>query len=250
MNAKDLKTALEAELAQHFSGWDFSRLDGRMIEDSLPWDYRTIVESAIPESRAMLDMGTGGGEFLDSLVMLPSRTCATEGYKPNIEIARSRLANRGVELREIEADHRVPFEDGAFDLIVNRHESFAVDEIRRLLADGGIFVTQQVGSLNDADLNLSLGAAFPDYDWCLARAETELVCEDLEIESGEEHIGKTRFTDIGAVVYYLKCIPWQIDDFSIEDYFDRLSWLARRIEKRGFAEFILHRFIVSVRKHA
>lgn len=49
-----------------FSGWDFSYLGntGRLQEFPLRWNYYNLVEQAISQSESMLDMGTGGGEFL------------------------------------------------------------------------------------------------------------------------------------------------------------------------------------------
>jgi hypothetical protein len=54
------------EYNAHFSGWDFSYIKGRMIEDKLSWDYKNIVENNIIGKESLLDMGTGGGEFLCS----------------------------------------------------------------------------------------------------------------------------------------------------------------------------------------
>src|SRR6266571_2686158 len=38
----------------------------------------------------------------------------------------------------------------------------------------------------------------------------------------KEHFFITRFYDTGALVYYLKAIPWEVPDFSIDKYFDKL----------------------------
>ena len=87
MSINELKQYLISEYEQNFSGWDFSYLQGKMEEDALPWSYRHVVSDLISSSQNMLDMGTGGGEFLDSLSALPAKTYATEGYPPNIEVA-------------------------------------------------------------------------------------------------------------------------------------------------------------------
>jgi hypothetical protein len=87
----------EAE-AQAFSGWDFSYLNGRMEVGQVSWDYRASVMRAIPCATALLDMGTGGGEFLASLTPLPRDTCATEAYPPNVPVTRQRLEPLGVQV--------------------------------------------------------------------------------------------------------------------------------------------------------
>ena len=89
---------LQAEYDYPFSGWDFSYLDGRMVEDLsvLTWDYRAAIEARLPHIHSLLDIDTGGGEVLASFKPLPADTCATESYAPNILVARRRLEPLGV----------------------------------------------------------------------------------------------------------------------------------------------------------
>jgi len=60
----DLRRRWLAEQDCGFAGWDFSYLDGRTATDPLPWDYRAVVDEHLKPSGRLLDMGTGGGEFL------------------------------------------------------------------------------------------------------------------------------------------------------------------------------------------
>ena len=53
----------EEEIA-HIHGWDFSHIDGRYVEDSLPWDYRQVIGEYLKPEMKLLDIDTGGGEFL------------------------------------------------------------------------------------------------------------------------------------------------------------------------------------------
>ena len=78
------------EKNQTFSGWDFSYLSetGRVQNGILSWSYGSIVLPLIKEAQAMLDMGTGGGEFLSMLTPYPPTICATEAYPPNVPIAK------------------------------------------------------------------------------------------------------------------------------------------------------------------
>ena len=87
----------EAEQAS-FSGWDFSCLRGRWQEDEPSWDYAGLVQQSLSHVTALLDLGTGGGEFLAGLAPLPALTCATEGYPPNLPLARRRLEPLGVQV--------------------------------------------------------------------------------------------------------------------------------------------------------
>jgi hypothetical protein len=60
-------------------GWDLSWLEGRADEALPPWDYAAMVREAAASSRRMLDVDTGGGEFLARLAPFPGSVVATEG---------------------------------------------------------------------------------------------------------------------------------------------------------------------------
>ena len=85
-----------------FTGWDFSAIThtGRMDSDMLSWSYGSEAFRLIQNSNVALDMGTGGGEFLSLLQPFPSVMYATEGYKPNVPIAKKRLEPLGVKIVE------------------------------------------------------------------------------------------------------------------------------------------------------
>ncbi len=85
-------TLLAEADARDMSGWDFAWLDGRMTSSGLPWDYPAIVDEWVSRSSSVLDMGTGGGEFLSVVRGLPARTVATEGWAPNVQVAAQRLS--------------------------------------------------------------------------------------------------------------------------------------------------------------
>ena len=134
-------------------------------------------------------------------------------------------------------------------MVINRHGSYNINEIKRILSNGGLFITQQVGSLNAIDLNSSLGSKVNNIsDWCLITNIHDCNSAKMHIIDANENIGKYRFYDIGAIVYYLKCIPWQVSDFTIEKYFDRLDIIHKIIVKRGYIDFISHRFYLIVQK--
>ena len=251
---------LRVEEAQPFKGWEFAHLQGRMVEEPLPWDYARMVLEALPAAEALLDMGTGGGEFLSSLRPLPPGTRATEGYAPNVRIARERLEPLGIKVYEVEDDARLPFGEAEFDLVINRHESYEPIEVHRILRPGGRFVTQQVGGRNNTDLNAMLGAPEAGEpglgmpvgtpDWNLAHARRALEDAGFEVRDAREAFPLISFADVGAVVYYLKAIPWQIPDFSVDRYFDRLKDLGRDAQRKGYITVRGHRFLLDATKPA
>ncbi len=203
-----------------------------------------------PAWDSLLDLDTGGGEFLSSLSPLPRRTFATEAYPPNVPIARARLEPLGVRVMEIPANGPLPFKSDSFDMVINRHGDIFPPEIRRILRAGRSFVTQQVGGRNNIRLNEMLQdrVEFRDAGWTLDVAVTQLEENGFEILDRREEFPQVEFLDIGAVVYYLRAIPWQIGDFSIEKYSDRLAAIHNIIEKDGKFVSSCHRFYLEARK--
>lgn len=64
---KELFEKLVSEaLQQEFTGWDFSFLEKRCVENPTSWNYRQRILEHIESATSLLDMGTGGGEFLAS----------------------------------------------------------------------------------------------------------------------------------------------------------------------------------------
>ena len=69
---------LREEQTAQIHGWDFSPIRGRYSEEKdLPWDYEKIVRAALTPEAVLLDIDTGGGEFLLSLGH-PSRQTAPQ----------------------------------------------------------------------------------------------------------------------------------------------------------------------------
>lgn len=215
-------------LSAPFTGWDFSWLAARATAGRLPWSYREEVARRAALARSMLDMGTGGGERLSLLSPLPQRTVATEAWPPNVPIAAARLRPLGIGVVRDEGatDNisqtgnprgRLPFRDGAFELVANRHESFRADEVRRVLAPGGAFVTQQVDLHTYDDLHVLLGLEPPSQpDSWLPLSRRQVEEAGLAVQAAVRGEERQEFHDVGAVVYYLRVVPWAVPGYSLE----------------------------------
>lgn len=249
---KDLFEFYLKDSERAFSGWDFSYVvdTGRMVDFPLKWSYTSKVLSKLRNANTFLDMGTGGGEFLSLLHPLPPNSYATEGYEPNLPVAKKRLEPLGVTVVKIEEDNILDFENDFFDLIINRHEEYSVKEVKRVLKKDAYFITQQVGGRNCIELNKILGCNedFGMNEWNLDYAVLELEKEGLEVIEKDEDFPKLRFFDIGAVVFYLKAVPWQISDFSIDKYYDTLKNLHNIIQEKGYIDIKEHRFFILAKK--
>ena len=67
MSNHELICQWEAEETLAFEGWDFSHLKGRWDSPEPTWNYKEIIKTHLRDSDTLLDMGTGGGEFLLTL---------------------------------------------------------------------------------------------------------------------------------------------------------------------------------------
>ncbi|MBN2851269.1 MAG: GrpB family protein [Clostridia bacterium] len=237
------------EFNHPFKGWDFSHLKKRMINEEVSWDYKEIVERYTSKSLCMLDMGTGGGEFLSTVRNLPKNTYATEGYPPNVEVAKKKLSPLGVNLVEVTDDKNLNLKSHFFDLVINRHESYDESEIHRIMSLNSLFITQQVGGHDCHELNEFLHAPINQtFDfWNLSYATNKLSEHFKVIETKSEYL-KTTFHDVGAIIYYLKVVEWQIPGFNVLDYFGRLLALENYIKQNRKFTATSERFLLIAKK--
>jgi SAM-dependent methyltransferase len=251
MDHQDLIEAWRREEAQPFTGWDFSYLDGRLVEEKPPWSYMGRAAALMQRASAVLDMGTGGGERLLSLrAHWPETVVVTEGYAPNVRLAEARLGPLGIEVVRVSLtpEGLMPFETGEFDLVLNRHSGLNADEVARVLAPGGVFLTQQIHGLWAQDLLAAFGAepkwpdATPEID--VARLEAA----GLEIRTVETWQGRLTFHDVGAIVYYLKAVPWLVPGFSVATHTDVLLRLHARLEREGALIFEARKYLIEAFK--
>ena len=240
------------ERAAHIHGWDFSHIAGRYTEeDDLPWDYRAVIEQYRTPEMSLLDMDTGGGEFLLSLGHPHKNTAATEGYPPNVELCRQVLSPLGIDFRAADASGKLPFEDGRFDLVLNRHGDFDPQEIKRVLKPGGLFITQQVGAENDrelVELLLPGKTALPFPEQYLSLAADKFRRAGFEILDGQECFRPIRFFDVGALVWFARIIEWEFLGFSVDACLDGLARAQHILDTVGHIEGRIHRFFLTARK--
>ena len=238
-----------AEEQTPFSGWDFSRLGNRWCQESLPWDYKALVKQYLQPQHMLLDMGTGGGEFLLSLNHPYANTAVTESWPPNIQICQQKLAPLGVTVYATEEHAPLPIESAQFDVVINRQASYDAMEVWRVLKPGGVFITQQVGSENCLDFALAIN---PDYSlpnaFCLQTEVPKFEEIGFQVKLAEEAYPMLQFTDIGAFVYWAKQISWTFPGFSVANNFAQLCALQKEVERQGFISGKQHRFMLIAQK--
>ena len=251
MHTGDLIASWKAEeQIAHVHGWDFSHVDGRVVEDALPWDYREQILHYLKPEMQILDIDTGGGEFLLSLHHPHRNTSATENYPPNIELCQNTLLPLGIDFRSADGKGNLPFEDERFDLVLNRHGDLNPEEIYRVLKPGGIFITQQVGAENDRELvELLCGHTdLPFPDQYLKIISDQFSQTGFEILDGRECFRPIRFYDVGALVWFARIIEWEFPGFSVERCQDRLLHAQAILDEKGCIKGRIHRILMIARK--
>lgn len=235
-------------------GWDFSWLDGRATEERPSWGYQRLLSSGLAAARSGLDIQTGGGEVLAGAgtKRFPPTMVATEGWAANLVRATNRLHPLGVVVVADPEDPPLPFADGAFDLVSSRHPATVHwSEITRVLASGGTYLAQHVGS----------GANVEIIEWFLGpigvsdrrhhdieRADAEVA--GLEIVRCENERLRLEFFDVGAMIFFLRKVVWTVPGFTIEGHVDRLRAMHIEIQNEGRFRSSTSRTLFELRKPA
>ncbi len=247
-----LRLWLQEEEAAHIHGWDFSHINGKYDEErDLPWNYRELVQQHLKPEMKLLDIDTGGGEFLLSLGHPYGNLAATENYQPNVELCEKVLSPLGVDFKQADGEGRLPFCGQSFNQIINRHGNFNPGEIWRLLKDGGIFITEQVGAENDRELVELLLDDVPELPFpnqyldIAAKGFQEL---GFAIRKAQEAFRPIKFWDVGALVWFARVIPWEFSNFSVKSCLDNLYHAQELLEREGVIEGKIHRFLLVVEK--
>lgn len=240
----------KAEEKFGIKGWNFDHLERRWFNEPLPWDYLQIVLKYLRDDMQLLDMGTGGGELLKKFNHPIQNTQVTEAWKPNVQLLKQTLAVDGIKVIENENEEDLPVADNSLDIITNSHAAFDAKLVKQKLKSNGLFITQQVGALNNYSLSRYLDhdyqVAYPDNT--LINAITTFENLGFEIVEFAEYQPVMKFFDVGALVYYASVIPWEFPNFSVENKLPELQSLAKIIQQFGSIATNEDRFMLVVKK--
>lgn len=252
MNKAPLKHQwLEEERVAYIHGWNFSHIHGRCEEENdLPWNYEELVRKYLKPEHDLLDLDTGGGEFLLSLNHPFCSTSATEGYSPNVSLCQEILTPLGIKFHEADAGGTLPFTTNSFDVVINRHGDFNVEELYRVLNPNGIFITEQVGAENDRELVRLLlhDIDIPFPELYLHKVSQKFTETGFTILHSQEAFRPIRFYDVGALVWFAHIIEWEFPGFAVDKCLNELYVAQDMLEKRGYIEGMIHRFLLVAKK--
>lgn len=251
MNIKTLKETWLAEAAEaHIHGWDFSHIHHRYTEETdLPWDYERLIRKYCKDSYKLLDIDTGGGEFLLALKHPYANTSCTEDYDPNVQLCNETLLPLGIDFHRGTAEN-LPFPDASFDLVINRHGDLCAAELNRVLKPGGLFITEQVGENNDRELvELLLPGTPKPFSGLNLHNQSQIFQQaGFTILKAEEAYRPIRFFDVGALVWFAYILEWEFPGFTVDGCMDRLLAAQRILERDKEIVGSIHRYLLIVRK--
>jgi SAM-dependent methyltransferase len=155
MNSQEYKQFYD--IVGALNGWDFSQV--RCISEGVEWDFYDQVGKLCQPSDVVLDIGTGGGESLLSIADKAASLVGIDLSHTMIETARRNERNvsaSNVRFMQMDAE-ALQFPEAFFNLISCRHSPFRASEAARVLAEDGVFLTQQVRECDKANLAQAFG---------------------------------------------------------------------------------------------
>jgi hypothetical protein len=238
--------------------WRAGFLAGRFRADEPGWSHEAMARSLLTAAESALDMGTGEGGVLASLAPLPNLMVAYEEWWPTVPTANATLAPLGVHLvvalgstdnvarPNASARPGLPFRSEVFDVVLNRHEAFDPLEVRRIIKPNGRFLTQQVGSDETTSVRALLGLPVDENAWTAAVAVAQLELAGWVVDEIHEDRLTMRFSDIAALIGYLRSTPWAFEDLDWVTVTQQLQQL-HALSRSKPIEAVSHRFVVSAR---
>ncbi|MEV0215967.1 class I SAM-dependent methyltransferase [Micromonospora sp. NPDC050695] len=248
---RDADELIAEAAAAPVDGWGFDWLAGRATEDRPPWGYARLVADRMALADTALDVDTGGGEVLAEVPRPPKLLTATEGWPPNVEVARRTLRRVGATVVAVAPDAPLPFRDASFDLVVSRHP-VRTDwaETARVLRPGGRFLSQQIGPGTMRELSEAILGPLPPPTQrhpgdAVAAAETA----GLRVVGLRRATLRAVFSDVGAVVWFLRKVIWTVPDFTVDRYRSQLHALHERITTTGPFQARSTRFLIEATRN-
>jgi SAM-dependent methyltransferase len=219
------------------------------VEPGPPWNYEQLVRETARTASSVLDMGTGGGEFLAKVrASLPDRTVATEEWKINVPVAKERLTPLGVDVVECRS-RQLPFNDATFDLVLNRHEDLEPAEIARVMSQRGHVITQQVGK-NDWKEVRKYFPRMTDFGDHRGEYAHGFEAAGLKLTTNLQHDFKVAYATLGDFVYMLAVTPWTVPGFDLEHDIDSLLSLDAECHTKDGLVLTESRFLLVAEKPA
>lgn len=152
----DYKTFYERVGQQN--GWDFSAM--KVVSEPAGWDFYDEVTRCTQPSDLLLDIGTGGGEAVLSIAKHAHLLVGIDLAQAMVETSQRNLAKAvncsNVRFMQMDANN-LQFPNHFFNIVSCRHSAFSPTEVYNVLAEDGVFLTQQVSELDKVNIAQAFG---------------------------------------------------------------------------------------------
>lgn len=140
------------------NGWDFSTM--KVISEPTDWDFYDEVTRRTQATDLLLDIGTGGGEAVLSIAEHAHLLVGIDLAHGMIETAQRNLKRTdncsNVRFMQMDADN-LQFPKSFFNIVSCRHSVFSASEVYNVLAEDGVFQTQQVSEHDKLNIKQAFG---------------------------------------------------------------------------------------------
>ena len=121
-------------------------------------------------------------------------------------------------------------------MVIDQNEVFIAQEVSRILVPGGTFSTEQTGTSEISESCKLFGLPAPSPigpAWDLRTAREQVERAGLSGLKSAEAKFDMAFHGVGALVWYLRMVPWASPGFSVERHRSRLEDLHFRLNREG-----------------
>lgn len=235
-------------------GWDFSRV--RHQVGPVPWDYMQVAARYLSPLHRVLDVGTGGGERFLALADCYGSGIGIDADPAMVAVAEENLPeDLACRIKFLPMDAaELEFPDGAFDVVLNRHSVVCVGEVARVLRPGGVFITQQVGAHNTANICALFGCGPGGrYD----RLPEQEIGAWVDGFAGRGFVQRCwaeydvpyLFLDVESLLFWLMAIPMP-EDFDLDTHWPQVDHILTEFRTPRGIETNEHRELLIVQKPA
>ncbi len=229
-------------------GWDFSKLDKRVTVRNQKWDFVAVVKKYINKNCTFLDLGTGSGEKIIPLAKNCKRVCGIDNSKYMITKAKQNVKLKNAEFK-IGDNNSIPYQNKTFDLITSRHAPINFKEAHRVLKEGGLLITQQVGERDKQNIKDVFGRG-QSYGKTHGKLITDHIKKAQDVGFNvlvKDHYHSTEFYKVPDLIFLLEHTPI-IPKFNVKKDISRLRIIEKKFKSKFGIRTSSCRFILVLKK--